>query len=345
MKSPRSSSTFLLAGAVALAAVLGVARAETATNTVKFSDPTKPGTLKIAVARGDLRIQGADTQEVAVSSDAPAQTHAPRKDGLRVLTSSASYDLNEKDNVITLDAMSDSWMGQPSDFRITVPRGTSIVVANAFGGDIDCRGVTGDIEIKSLNGEVRLDDLSGGALVETTNGEINATIRELGTKPLSFASTNGAVVLHVPASTKANVRLRTQNGAILTDFDEKTLVTKVESLPGGPRRAKNYGMLSEEAREAFREAARAGAEAARHAAEAVREAAEAAREGAEGPNDAPADRPRHPVTPVPPVPRMPAMPAIPPLTGGKLVTGTLNGGGPEIAVTTMNGDVTLREVK
>ena len=36
---------------------------------------------------------------------------------------------------------------------------------------------------------------------------------------------------------------------------------------------------------------------------------------------------------------------IPTLTGGKLVTGTLNGGGPEISVATMNGDVTLRQLE
>ena len=39
------------------------------------------------------------------------------------------------------------------------------------------------------------------------------------------------------------------------------------------------------------------------------------------------------------------MPPIPPVTGGKLVTGTLNGGGPEITVATMNGDVTLRQIE
>jgi hypothetical protein len=32
------------------------------------------------------------------------------------------------------------------------------------------------------------------------------------------------------------------------------------------------------------------------------------------------------------------------MTGGKIVSGTLNGGGPEIRVTTMNGDVTLRKI-
>jgi hypothetical protein len=44
---------------------------------------------------------------------------------------------------------------------------------------------------------------------------------------------------------------------------------------------------------------------------------------------------------------MPMLPkvAIPTMSGGKLVTGTLNGGGPEISVATMNGDVTLRRLE
>ena len=58
----------------------------------------------------------------------------------------------------------------------------------------------------------------------------------------------------------------------------------------------------------------------------------------------------HPAEPAPGaparphMPEMPAIPAIPTVTGGKLVSGTLNGGGPEINVATMNGDVTLRKL-
>ena len=38
------------------------------------------------------------------------------------------------------------------------------------------------------------------------------------------------------------------------------------------------------------------------------------------------------------------LPPLPPMTGGKIVSGTLNGGGPDIQVTTMNGDITLRKL-
>ncbi len=322
--------------AAALALPFGLNAEETAT-ALKFSDPSRPGTLRIAVARGEIHVEGADTTEVVVKSEAQRQGSRTRKDGLRVLTESASFSLSEKDNVITLDGSADGWMSAPSDFNITVPRNTNVVITNATGGDIACAGVSGDLEIKSLHGEVRLKDLMGGAVVDTMNGEISATIKQVQPgKALSFTSMNGEVIVKVPADTKANVRLRTQNGSILTDFDEKALVTKIESVSGQRRRQGGRDVLPPEVREAVREAARAGAAAAKEAAAALREAAQAAREGA-GHEDGDATPP---VAPRPPVP-----PSIPTLSGGKLVSGALNGGGTEIAIATMNGDVTLRQLE
>lgn len=363
MKTLRLTS-LRLAAVVLLALPLAAARAadETAA-TVKFSDPAKPGTLKIQLARGDLRIEGTDTAEIAVIASAQPVTGKPRKDGLRVLTAASSYTLTEKDNVVTLDALGDGWMGAPSDFKLTVPRATQIVVQNSFGGDITCRGVTGDLEINSMNGQIRLDGVTGGVVVATMNGEITATVAKLQEgKPLSFTSMNGEVVLRLPGDAKANVRLRTQNGSVLTDFDDAALVTKTENAPRSAGSNYRYsfhsdhtgGVLPPEAREAIREAGRVGAEVAREVALAVKEAAEAARAGAaearRESSSSSSDVVEVPAAPKPPkpgaapkAPRAPKAPTIPTITGGKLVTGTLNGGGPEISVATMNGDVTLRK--
>jgi hypothetical protein len=338
MKTSDSYSSLLVASA-AMLLLLAVARAEDSVNTIKFSDPTKPGTVKIILARGDLRVRGEDTAEVAVTSEAKPVTKATRKDGLRVLTSSTSFALTEKDNVITLDALSEGWAGPGANFRLSVPRATSIIVANSFGGDITCNGITGDVEIKSMNGEVTLTDLAGGALVDTMNGQIHANIQALHDgKPLSFTSMNGEVVLRVPADAKANVRLRTQNGAILTDFDDKALVTKTEAVARTPRtgRIRSTGSASrDDIHAAVREAVQAGVEAASEVAAAAREVAQAAREAA---SEARANGGGS-------VPPIPPMPPLPPMTGGRLVYGTLNGGGPEVSVTTMNGDVTLRQLE
>lgn len=350
MKTIRLPFLPLVASCLLAAAPAAVARAadQPETTTIKFSDPAKPGTLRIAVAMGDIRIKGTDAAEITVSTALPQETSQPRADGLRVLSESATYSLTEKDNVVTLEAGHDFNFGRrDSSFAITVPRATHVMIKSALGGEIVVGQVTGDIEIKSLNGEVKLEDVTGGALVETMNGGISARIEALRDgKPLSFTSMNGRINLAVPEAAKANVRLRTQNGAILTDFDETALVTKTEAIRGSRKTGRVIvtmgkdttapGDPAAEVRESVRAAIKAGAEAAREAAEAMREAAQAAREAARETREAGATDSIAPLPPVPP---------LPPMTGGKLVSGTLNGGGTEIQATAMNGDVTLRKAR
>ena len=359
MKLLRLYPTCLLAAALAAGGTLVTpARAADDGSTIKFSNPSKPGTLKIQLARGELRIKGADVSEISVKTDAKP-VRSQRKDGLRVLTASTGFSLVEKDNVVTLDTLAEGWHGSGADFTLTVPRSTNIVVTNSWGGgDVRISEISGDVEVECTHGQVNLDALSGGALVTTMNGEIRASFAQLqDKKPLSFTSMNGEVQLRLPVEAKANVRLRTQNGTILTDFDETALVTKVETSPRtsiksvrAPRAPTPVkpGVLPAEAQEAIREATRISAEATREAAQVVREAAQAAREGAQEAARAAqagyADAVRAgdaAIAPLPPKP--PKVPIITP-SGGKLVTGTLNGGGVEINVSTMNGDVTLRKL-
>jgi len=335
---------FIVLFATAALGLAGARAGDRETSVIKFSDPSKPGTLRIAVSNGDLHVRGADATEVRVTSDLQPAAAAQRKDGLRVLTSTTSYSLTEKDNVATLSygtGIGNWGGGGGGDFEIDVPRNTNVILSSSFGGDTVIGGITGNIEVKNLNGEVKLEDVSGGALVETMNGEVEVTVRELHDgKPLSFTSMNGEVTVQLPADIKANVRLRTHNGAILTDFDEAALVTKTESLSTG-RNGKHGvsvgGATSVEIQATVREAVRVGMEAARAARDAARDAArEAARNGGNSGDD---DSDLTPEAPIPPTP------PLPPMTGGKIVTGTLNGGGPEIRVTTMNGDVKLRKLE
>ncbi len=340
MNTSRLFPSFILAASIA-ALLFVAARASDDAATATFSDPSKPGTLKVSIANGDLRIRGDDVAAITVKTDLQPQQTGRRGDGLRVLTSSSSYSLVEKNNVVTLSHGGDGWPSTPSDFDIVVPRNTSVVISNAFGGDIHIADVTGDLEVKSLNGEVKLDAVAGGVLVETMNGEIEVNVSTLvENKPLSFTSMNGEVSLNIPTDAKANVRLRTHNGSILTDFDEEQLVTKTTSLKHEGGRNRGPGVVdSEEIRATVRAAVQLGMEAAREATRAAREAIDEARRetGQSIEHEVEVQHTEKIDVPVPPVP------PLPPMTGGKIVTGTLNGGGPEIRITTMNGDVTLRK--
>ena len=330
-----------------LAAPAAAEGSESSPTHLKFTDPAKPGTVRLRLAWGDVTVTAADTQEVTIVSNIKNKHAAEKRaDGLRRLDSEVTYSAAEKDNVISLEFSMDvagSSHGNAS-VQLTVPRQTSIVVQSSFGGGVHVRDLVGDVEIRNMNGEITLDRISGAALVETMNGEIHATFLKVTEgKALSFTSMNGEVNVSIPADTKANVRLRTQNGAVYTDFDEKALVTHTEAAHGrlrhthvrsaGKSDSDDDDEWQSDVRETVREAMRTGIEAAREAVAAAREAAQAAREGVAEANGAP----------IPPIPPMP--PIMPSLSGGKVVSGALNGGGPDIQIATMNGTITLRKTQ
>lgn len=317
---------------------------EGSTATVKLSAPGKPATLSLDMPWADIHITGVDGDTVTVESTlAQKNAKADRPGGLRRLDDEVSFELTEKDNVVTLRLAGDNpWAGHDAEFKISVPRAMALSLKTDAGGDLVVEGVEGDVEINNMNGDMQLEGLVGSAVLNTMNGEIRAVYAKAPQKPVSITSMNGEVDLRLPADTKASIRLRSHNGSILTDFGEDVLKTKSEGGKPGGGYAYGYGDT--------REIARAAADAARAAVQVTREVArevqrEVARAVKEGP-DADAPVPPTPPTPsrAPRTPRAP-LPPLPPITGGKLVTGTLNGGGVDIKVSTMNGEITLRQTK
>ncbi len=164
--------------------------------------------------------------------DAPARgrrAKSTRSDGLRRLDDEISFELTEKDNVVSLRLAGDNpWANHDAEFKISVPRAMALDVKTEAGGDLTVKDITGDIEINNMNGEIILEGITGSAVVNTLNGEVRAIYAKAPQKLVSITSMNGEIDLRMPADTKANVRLRTHNGSIMTDFDEAVLKTKSE---------------------------------------------------------------------------------------------------------------------
>ncbi len=333
----------LAAGLSVLAQATLRADDDGATATVKLSSPGKPATLRINMPWADIHIVGVDGDSVTVASTLSQKgSKETRGDGLRRLDDEVSFELNEHDNVVSLTLAGDNpWSGHDADFKISIPRNMALDVKTETGGDLEVKDVTGDMEINNMNGEVRLEGLAGSAVVSTMNGEVHAIYAKAPQKLVSITSMNGEIDLQVPSDTKANIRLRTHNGSILTDFDEKVLKTKSEGRSYGGHEAARIGAeAGRVTAEAVRVAIQAANEIAAEVQRAVKEDVEANVEAPSSPKaaDSPDARPRA----VPRAPRAPRAP-MPPITGGKVVSGTLNGGGVDIKISTMNGEITLRQ--
>jgi hypothetical protein len=337
---PAQLLRLVLLASLAAAPLVRAAEGEGSTATVKLSAPDKPATLSLDVPWADIRITGVDGDTVTVESTLNQRNSKPARPGaLRRLDNEVSFELTEKDNVVTLSLAGDNpWGGHDADFKISVPRNIALNLKTDAGGDLVVQGVEGDVEINNMNGEVRLEGLVGSAVINTMNGEVRAIYAKAPQKPISITSMNGEVDLRLPGDTKANIRMRTHNGSILTDFPEDALKTKSEgSKHGGYSYSYGHEETARAAAAAAAEATRAAVHIAREVSREVsREVARAVKESTGEDTPTPAAAPRAPRAPRPP---------IPPITGGKLVSGTLNGGGVDIKVSTMNGEITLRQTK
>ncbi|HET7537273.1 MAG TPA: DUF4097 family beta strand repeat-containing protein [Candidatus Didemnitutus sp.] len=326
----------------------------------KFSDSSKPGTLKLSLPWAEVHITGTDGNEVLVTSTLAQKGKGEVDDeGFRRLDEEVSFELTEKNNVATIVVVGDNpWASHDAQFDIKVPRNTNLFLQTETGGDISVERVGGEIDINSMNGEVTLIEPGSSAVVNTMNGEINAVFKAAPTKPISLSSMNGEIALTLPSETKANLRIRSHNGSIRTNFPDTILQSKNENRTADSdvsdadraRSQRDVDRAMRDAEKAMADAekaaARAMADAQKASEQAVADAHKAA-VAAMSATPAVAGTPMPAPAPIAPrAPRAPRAPHIPmPPFGGKSIVGTLNGGGIDIQLATMNGSITLRQAK
>ena len=151
-----------------------------------------------------------------------------RMAGMKLLSGSASgLEIQEENNVVQIST--ESWKAA-TDLVIQVPRTTSLEVRSTMDGAVVVEGVSGEIDINNINGPVTLKNVSGNALVHTVNGNIEVTLaRVAADKPMSFSTMNGDIDITLPADVKANLKMKSEQGEIYSDFDINMTRTPAKS--------------------------------------------------------------------------------------------------------------------
>jgi hypothetical protein len=215
--------------------------------TVPFSDPSRPGTVKADLFHGGIRVRPADGREVIVRTDDPIVTtrdgretpvpQRPETAGLRRLTQRSGLWIEEENNMMRVSTRR---LMDGKDVELQVPARTNLILSTVNGDAIVVEGIEGAIEVTSVNGEIRLTDVSGTVVANATNGNVRVTLRQVTPeKPMSFTSFHGNVDVTLPAAVKANLKLRSDQGEVYTDFDvqiqrQRTTSTSVQVPPVPP---------------------------------------------------------------------------------------------------------------
>lgn len=198
--------------------------------TVPFSDPSRPGVLRIGVLNGSIRIVGKDGKDVDIEArlhdagfdeeqDADEQDERRRKSaGMRRLRNTATgLSVEEEGNVMEVGV---SALHRTVDLVLKVPRRTTLELSTVNNGDIEVDGIEGDLEVENTNGGVTLTHISGSVVAHALNGNVIVTFDRVDPKKsMSFSSLNGDIDVTLPDGVRANVRTKADNGDVYSDFD------------------------------------------------------------------------------------------------------------------------------
>jgi hypothetical protein len=209
--------------------------------TVPLSDPSKPALVHISLVQGSITVRGANRRDVLVAArpeaDRPSRRYDPDATGLRRLPQTAGFRISEEANRVNIGSDNPS---RSISFDVEVPLRTHLQLKTVNGGEVRVDDVDGEIDVSNTNGGITLTSVAGSVVAGTTNGNVRASLtRVTAGKEMAFTSLNGTIDVTLPSSTKASLRMRSDNGDVYSDFDVQlkpaALPTVSESSSGRGR--------------------------------------------------------------------------------------------------------------
>jgi DUF4097 and DUF4098 domain-containing protein YvlB len=193
--------------------------------TIPLSDPNRPVVLKVGLLSGGITVRGTAGKEVIVEARQEADTDEDNEKekksaGMkRIPNTSLGLTAEEEDNTVTINTGLRG-VSHRVDLVIQVPTACSMKLSTVNDGDIIVENVTGDLEVNNTNGAITLKQIAGSAVVQALNGEIQVSFTKVNAdKAMSFSSLNGDIDVTFPASLKASVQMKSDQGEIYSDFD------------------------------------------------------------------------------------------------------------------------------
>jgi hypothetical protein len=209
-----------------------IRKEEPVQRTLRFAGPG-PRTLEVSTIMGNIRVEGYDGSDVVLTAkrsttaDSAADLEAAQRD---VVLDVAEGGSTIKAIVRYLDGEAcgednhrrhRDWPDYDVryDFVIKVPRDTRLVLCTINDGHLDVKGTRADFILRSVNGPIDMADMGGSGEATTVNGAVKGSFSAPPRSDSVFRTVNGSIVLTMPKSFTADLKMKTFNGGLYTDFD------------------------------------------------------------------------------------------------------------------------------
>ncbi len=254
---------WMLFAAGALVATTASAAAPTAAApdrlTVPLSDPAKPARIEVSLVMGSIHVTAGKAGEVSIGAEvAPDEGEDSGDEDAPAIAGSAkdrkdrshlhrlpnnSLDLSAEEDKNRVRIQVNSW-SRTVDLEVRVPEGSALQLSTVNDGELVVEGISGELDLSNTNGDITVKNARGPVNANTVNGDITVDFAgALAAAPMAFSTLNGDVDLSLPPDARLNVRLRSDNGDIYSDFDV-AIVTEDVRGPVEPNHGKGKYRVS-----------------------------------------------------------------------------------------------------
>jgi len=186
---------------------------------IPLTDPAKPGTLKVNLHSGSMKVTGYSGKDVIIRvGTEQKEIERESKNGLRRIPN-RSLGLSAKEDNNYVSVNSDNY-NKEINLEIQVPTNFDLKLSGHNGDGILVENINGELDVEHHNDDITLIDISGSAVVNTHNGDIKVKFNSVtADTPMAFTTFNGDVDITFPANFKATFKMQSQRGEMYTDFD------------------------------------------------------------------------------------------------------------------------------
>ncbi|MBG0858740.1 MAG: DUF4097 family beta strand repeat protein [Bacteroidales bacterium] len=182
---------------------------------------SRPGLLTFENPKGSIKVTGYDGDVILVTGTLRFRdAEKTDENGMRrIVQNPVDISAEVNGNNVTILCSS---TGKTVDFDIKIPRDFSLKLKSLDNGIVDIVNINGEIEVENTDGDILLANISGSAVLSSVYGKISAVFREADPdKPMMFTSFEGDVIITLPGTVNASLKMRTDRGEILSDFEIK----------------------------------------------------------------------------------------------------------------------------
>lgn len=206
---------------------------------IPLSNPDKPFKLRLDLENGSITVIAHNGKDVLIETEPDLEKIQKGKPN-----QSQNQNQNQNQNINSHESKSDKGktiggkylIGKESNNNITlnpvptnktlkvlirVPKNAATLnLSTMYNGNITVSDVTGEMEVTNNIGAINLKNISGSAIANTVKGNITTIFRTIDSNaPMAFSTLVGTIDLSFPDSFKANVKLKSDDGILYTDFN------------------------------------------------------------------------------------------------------------------------------